>query len=73
MISAVMALAKSESKNEAAFPTSSIVTLRRKGAAFSKPLKSLLKSLMPEAAKVLMGPAEMPFTRMPLGPNEVAR
>jgi hypothetical protein len=69
MISAVMPLARSDSRKAAALPTSSIVTLRRSGALAAKPSSSLPKSLMPAAASVLIGPAEMPLTRCPWGPG----
>src|ERR1700731_146649 len=62
VISAVIPEARSESKNAAAFPTCSIVTLRRKGALFSTKSRILPKPLIPLAARVLIGPAEMPLT-----------
>ena len=48
-------------------PTSSMVTLRPSGLWEATCPKSLLKSAMPEAARVLIGPAEMPLQRMPNG------
>ena len=50
-------------------PTSSTVTLRRNGAVCSTASRILPKPLMPDAASVLIGPAEMPLTRMPRGPE----
>ena len=61
--------AKSLHKNAAALPTSSMVTLRRKAACFSLKPIILSKSAIPEAASVLIGPAETAFTRMPFGPK----
>ncbi|MCY1513517.1 hypothetical protein D9M68_480250 [compost metagenome] len=49
-----------------------MVTLRRIGEASATAVRILLKLLMPLAASVLMGPALMPFTRMPFGPSEAA-
>ena len=56
--------ARSDSMKAATLPTSSIVTLRRSGAAAAPMPSSLPKSLMPLAARVLIGPALMPLTRM---------
>jgi peptide/nickel transport system permease protein len=50
-----------------------LVLLRRIGEALATMLSSLLKSLMPLAASVLMGPALMPLTRMSFGPTASAR
>ena len=69
----MIAAARSESRNAAALPTSSVVTLRRSGAFFSTNLRILPKPPMPAAASVLIGPAEMAFTRMPFGPRLAAR
>ena len=52
---------------------SSIVTLRRIGDTLATAERILPKSLMPLAASVLIGPALMPLTRMPLGPSDSAR
>ena len=71
MTSPVMPLARSESRKAAVFPTSWIVTPRRSGAFFSTKLRIFEKPPMPAAASVLMGPAEMQFTRMPLGPKAI--
>jgi len=72
-ISAVMPAARSDSMNAATLPTSSIVTVRRSGALVSNTLSSLPKPLMPDAASVLIGPAEIALTRMPFGPRPAAR
>ena len=64
--------AKSEHKNAAELPTSSIVTVRRNAAVFSKVESIFLKFLMPDAAKVRIGPAEIAFTRMPSLPRSAA-
>ena len=50
-------------------PTSSIVTLRRSGAFCATTSRILPKPLMPDAASVLIGPAEMPLTRHALRPE----
>ena len=68
-----LAAARSESRKAAALPTSSVVTLRLSGACSSTNLRILPKPEMPAAARVLIGPAEMPFTRMPLAPRFAAR
>ena len=60
-------------KNAAVFPTSSMVTFLRMGDVAATALKILPKSLMPEAARVLMGPALMPLTLIFLGPKEFAK
>ena len=73
VISAVMPAARSDSKNAATLPTSSIVTLRRKGAALSTADRIFEKPLIPAAASVRIGPAEMPLTRMPRGPRLAAK
>ena len=73
VISAVTPAARSDSRNAATLPTSSIVTLRRSGAVLSTTEKIFEKPLMPAAASVLIGPAEMPLTRMPRGPRLAAR
>jgi hypothetical protein len=73
VISPVIALARSESRNAATLPTSSIVTPRRRGAVASNRDSSLPKLPMPAAASVLIGPAEMPLARMPSGPRQEAR
>ena len=57
----------------AVLPTSSIVTVRLSGAAVSMYFKILEKSLIPLAARVLIGPEEIAFARMPLGPRLLAR
>ncbi len=65
MISPVTALAKSDSRNAATLPTSSMVTLRRNGAVFSTKRRILENPPMPAAASVLIGPAEIALTRIP--------
>ena len=62
-----------EGRKAAAFPTSSVVTLRRSGALSSTNFSIFPKPLMPAAASVLIGPAEIPLTRMPFGPRSCAR
>src|SRR5690606_41578650 len=64
-ISPVIPLAHGEHRNNAALPTSSIVTLRFNGATFSFRSSILRNDLIPEAAKVRIGPAEIAFTRIP--------
>ena len=49
-------------KNAAVFPTSSMVTFLRIGDVAATALNIFPKSLMPEADRVLMGPALMPLT-----------
>ena len=44
----------------------------RNGAAFAKFFSSVEKPAMPDAASVLIGPALMPFTRVPSGPRVAA-
>ncbi len=73
MISAVIPFAKSDSKKAATLPTSSIVTLRRSGAVCSTASYIFPNPLIPAAAKVLIGPAEMALARIPFGPTEPAR
>src|SRR5699024_6351415 len=72
-ISPLMPEAKSEHKKAAALPTSSMVTLRRIGALFAFSSSIVRNFLMPDAAKVRIGPAEIPFTRTPSGPMLAAR
>ena len=72
-ISPVIPFAHGEQRNNAALPTSSMVTLRRNGATFSFKSNILRKDLIPEAAKVRIGPAEMAFTRMPSAPKLEAK
>jgi hypothetical protein len=50
-----------------------MVTLRRSGAFFSTKFRIFENPPMPAAASVLMGPAEIAFTRMPCGPRLEAR
>ena len=65
--------ARSDNKKAEALPTCSKVTFLRKGAFSFTKFNILPKSLMPAAASVLIGPAEMPFTRMPRLPSDSAR
>jgi hypothetical protein len=64
-----MPLARSLHKKAAVLPTSSIVILRRKGATFSVYPNNFPKFQIPAAASVLMGPADIALTRIPLGPR----
>src|SRR6185369_8575347 len=73
MISAVIPLARSESMKAAALPTSSMVILRRSGALCALYASSLPKLPMPDAASVLIGPAETALARIPCGPRQKAR
>ena len=72
-ISALTPPARSDSRKAATLPTSSVVMVRRIGVVAANSVSSLPKSLMPEAASVLIGPAEMPLTRMPLPPRLCAK
>src|SRR6202140_4047048 len=64
-ISPVMPAARSEHRKAAALPTSSRVTLRRRGATSATRLSILRNPGMPAAARVLIGPAEIALTRTP--------
>lgn len=72
MICPVIPEDRGDARNAAVFPTSSIVVLSRIGETADTWLSSFLKSAMPAAANVLIGPAEIAFTRMPWGPSEEA-
>src|SRR5690606_13707615 len=72
-ISPVTPLARSDSRKDAALPTSSMVTLRPSGDWDSTYFSMLEKSRMPLAARVLIGPAEMPLARRPCLPRDLAR
>src|SRR5690606_2830321 len=73
MTSPVTPEARSEHRNAPALPTSSMVTLRFNGAV-SCTWSSILRSPeIPAAANVLIGPAEMAFTRIPSTPRSKAR
>ena len=50
-----------------------MVTLRLSGATFSFRSNILRKDLIPEAAKVRIGPAEIALTRMPSLPKLEAK
>ena len=67
-ISPVMPFAHGEQRKSAALPTSSMVTLRLRGAIFSLASNILRNDLMPDAAKVRIGPAEIALTRIPSSP-----
>jgi hypothetical protein len=69
MISPVIPFAQGEQRNNAALPTSSIVTLRLSGEIFSFTSSILRNDLIPDAAKVRIGPAEIAFTRIPSAPK----
>ena len=73
MISPVTPEPRSESKYKADFPTSSIVTFRLSGELSSFHFNMYLKSPMPEAAKVLMGPADIALTLMLSLPKSSAK
>ena len=73
VISPVMPLARGEQRKRAVLPTSICSTLRWRGARAVTAVRIWLKSPMPRAARVLMGPAEMALTRMFLEPRETAR
>ena len=64
--------ARFEHKNAAELPTSSMVTVRRSAAVCSKAANIFLKFLMPDAASVRIGPAEIAFTRIPSLPQSAA-
>ncbi|MNT94348.1 hypothetical protein D3C72_2360080 [compost metagenome] len=64
--------ARSDSMKAAVLPTSSVVTLRRRQDWLAAIDSSLPKPEMPAAARVLIGPAEMAFTRMPSLPRLAA-
>ena len=72
-ISPVIPFAQGEHKNNAALPTSSIVTLRLSGAIFSLASNILRKDLIPDAARVRIGPAQIAFTRIPSAPRLEAK
>ena len=61
------------SRNREASATSSISVSRPRGARSRWWRILLLNPAMPEAARVLMGPAEMPLTRIPSAPRSAAR
>src|SRR5260221_456147 len=69
MHSPVMPLARSESRKAAVLPTSSALTPRRSGEFFSTKFRIFEKPPMPAAASVLIGPAEIAFTRLPDAPG----
>src|SRR5690606_25331826 len=72
-ISPLIPEARSEHRNAAALPTSSMVTLRRNGALAALASSIMRNFLMPDAARVRIGPAEIPLTRIPSGPRLDAR
>ena len=68
-----MPAARSEHRNAAALPTSSIVTLRFSGDAAATCAIICRMPLMPDAASVRIGPAEIALILMPLAPRSAAR
>src|ERR1700740_777643 len=64
IISPVMAELASEARNTPVDPTSATSTLRCRGEVSRWALSMSLSPEMPRAARVLMGPAEMAFTRI---------
>ena len=68
MFSPVIPRDKSLIKNSAVSPTSSCVVVRRKGARSSIAFNEALKSLIPFAESVRIGPAEIELTRIPFFP-----
>ena len=64
---------KSLNKNVAILPTCKAVTFLCKGAFSSTNVKTELKSLIPFADNVLMGPADILFTLIPSFPKLAAR
>ena len=73
VISPVMPLASGEQRKSAVLPTSICSTLRCSGARRVTASSIWLKSPMPRAASVRIGPAETAFTRMFRAPSEAAR
>src|SRR5690554_98525 len=71
-ISPMIPEARSDDRNAAALPTSVVVTLRRSGARLAFSFSIRRKLAIPEAARVLIGPAEIAFTRMPSSPRLAA-
>src|SRR6185503_5624310 len=64
---------RAEIRNKATSPTSSCSVFFRSGA-WVRWYSSIFESpCTPEAARVLMGPAEIAFTRIPRGPRSAAR
>jgi hypothetical protein len=64
-----MPAARSEHRNAAVLPTSSMVTLRRNGATCATWSIILRRPATPDAARVLIAPAEIALTRVPSGPR----
>ena len=73
VISPVIPLARSEHKKEATFPTSFVVTALPKGALSAYSISILLKFYTPDAARVLIGTAEIALTLIPFFPSDAAR
>ena len=71
MFSPVIPRDRSLNKNIAVSPTSSGVVVLRSGASSSIFFKIVLKSPIPFADKVRIGPAEMEFTRILSFPKEL--
>ena len=72
MFSPVIPRDISLNKNTAVSPTSSGVVVLRKGACSSIIFKIALKSLIPFAESVRIGPAEIEFTRIPSFPKSAS-
>ena len=60
-------------RKRAASPTSSWSVFRRSGAWVRWYSSIFERPWTPEAARVLIGPAEIALTRMPFGPRSAAR
>ena len=64
---------KFDNRNKAAPPTSFKLVFLLRGALYSFHLRIYLKSPIPDAAKVLTGPAEIPLTLIALSPKSAER
>ena len=64
---------KSLPRNTAVSATSAVSVLRRSGACCAEISSILDKSFTPRAEIVLIGPADIAFTRILLGPSSLAR
>ena len=71
--SPVMRLERSDARNTAELPTSSMVTFSRIGDISAKCLYISRKPPTPAAANVRIGPAEIAFTRIFCGPRSYAK
>src|SRR5690554_4920701 len=70
--SPVIPEARSDDLHSAESPPSVVVTLRRNGARLAFSLSIRRKLAIPEAASVLIGPAEIAFNPMPSSPRLAA-